>query len=104
MNRIAIAKRLLELSKMLAARNPEFEKDEDGFAEVSFRVKGDALHAMLKLLRHCERTGGMGHSFEIVLDPNNSDYRKTVGFDGDGADRIEDIKVNGESLPKNYGG
>ena len=102
MNRVVLAKNLVKIAKMLAARSPDFDKDDDGFAEVSFRVKGDAVHSMLRLLRHCERVGGMGHSFEIVLDPSNSDYRKTVGFDGDGSDRIDSIKVNGKPLPEDY--
>jgi len=102
MNRVVLAKNIVEIAKMLAARSPDLGKDEDGFAEVSFRVKGDAVHSMLRLLRHCERVGNMGHSFEIVLDPENSEYRKTVGFDGDGSDRIESIKVNGKLLPKDY--
>jgi hypothetical protein len=57
---------------------------------------------MLKLLRHCERGGNIGHSFSIVIDPDNSEYRKTVGFDGDGSDRIQNIKVGEKLLPKDY--
>ena len=78
------------------------KKDEKGFAEVSFRVKGDALGSLLRFLRHCQYNGQIGHSFQIVSDPDNSDNRATFGFDGDGSDKIEDIKVNGESLPKEY--
>lgn len=82
----------------------EVVKDADGYAEVSFKVKGDALESLLRLLRHCERCGNMGHSFEIVADPKNSEYRGVFGFDGDGADRIRDISVQGVPLPKSYGG
>jgi len=45
----------------------------------------------------------MGHSFVIVADPNNSEYREEFGFDGDGSDRVEDVKVNGVPVPKEYG-
>ena len=89
------------VAKDLVAQ-PRFPKDEHGFYDVAFRVKGDALYSLLKLLRHCERIGGIGHSFQIVLDPDNSEYRKTVGFDGDGDDRIKDIQVGGKTLPEGY--
>ena len=80
----------------------DIEKDDKGFAEVSFRVKGDALGSLLRFLKHLEFCGNIGHSFEIVSDPDNSEYRQTCGFDGDGSDRVEDIKVNGTSLPTDF--
>ena len=79
-------------------------KDERGFAEVSFRVKGDALGSLLRLLRHCQAMGSMGHSFSIVADPDNSEYHSKFGFDGDGADKLEDIEAGGEPLPEDFGG
>lgn len=78
-------------------------KDAKGFADVSFRVRGDAVFSLVRLLRHCERVGGMGHSYVIVADPNNSEYREEFGFDGDGSDRVEDVKVNGVPVPEEYG-
>jgi len=90
------------IARELSAAQPKFPKGEDDFYDVSFRVKSDALYSLLKLLRHCERCGSIGHSFQIVIDPDNSEYRKTVGFDGDGSDRIEDIQVGGKPLPKDF--
>ena len=76
----------------------KFDRDDDGYAEVSCRVYGDGLHSILKILRHCQYHGQIGHSFSIVSDPDNSEYKMTTGWDGDGSDSIEDIKVNGKKL------
>ena len=35
----------------------------------------------------------MGHSFEVVIDPGDSDYEKSFYIDGDGSDKIGDIEV-----------
>lgn len=44
-------------------------------------------------LEYIQKIGGSGHSFSIVVDPDDSENRKVFGFDGDGADRIDTIKV-----------
>jgi len=76
----------------------KFERDDKGFAEVSCRVKGDGLWSVLKVLRHFQYNSGIGHSYSSTLDTDSSDYRMSVGWDGDGADQIDDITVNGEPL------
>jgi len=43
------------------------------------------------LLEYIKRTGNIGHSFSIVVDPDDSKYKKEFGWDGDGADKIESI-------------
>lgn len=35
----------------------------------------------------------MGHTFEVVIDPGDSDYEKSFYIDGDGSDKIQDIEV-----------
>jgi hypothetical protein len=76
------------------------ETDKNGYAEISFRVRGDGIYSILKILRHFQRIGGMGHSYSVVLDPDNSDYKMSVGWDGDGSDHVDDIKVNGKLVDK----
>lgn len=76
----------------------KFEPDDKGFVEVSCQVKGDGLWSVLKLLRNFQYHGGIGHSFGVVSDPDMSEYRMEVGWDGDGADQLKDIKVNGDPL------
>lgn len=82
----------------------DYEKaqDKDGYSEVSFKVRGDALVSLLTLLQHCEVIGGCGHSFEIEIDSSNSEYKRRVGFDGDGSDKIKDIKLNGKEVKRDY--
>jgi hypothetical protein len=79
-----------------------FRRDEEGFATVTFKIKGDALHSLLKLLKQCEYNGNVGHSFNIEVDPHGGEDKRSVGFDGDGADKIKDILVNGKPLPDKF--
>lgn len=48
------------------------------------------------LLNKIKSTGNIGHSFDIVVDPDNEDHKETFGWDGDGSDYIEDIKIENE--------
>jgi len=54
----------------------------------------DELEGLIDYIRS---TGNNGHSFDIVVDPDLEDYRKTFSWDGDGADSIIDIKTKIES-------
>jgi hypothetical protein len=76
----------------------KFERDDKGFAEVSCRVKGDGLWSVLKVLRHFQYNGMIGHSYSSTLDDDSSENQMSVGWDGDGADVIDDITVNGKPL------
>lgn len=79
-----------------------FKRDEEGYATVTFKIKGDALHSLLRLLKQCEYMGNVGHSFPIVVDPHGREDKRELGFDGDGSDRVKDILVNGEPLPDKF--
>ena len=78
----------------------KFDRDEDGYTEISCRVRGDGLWSVLKLLRHLQINGNIGHSHEVISDPDRTykDGKLSVGWDGDGSDGIADLKVNGEEL------
>jgi len=80
----------------------KFDRDKDGYSEVSLRVRGDGLWSILKLLRHLQINGDIGHSHEVISDPDRTykDGKLSVGWDGDGSDGIKDLKVNGELLDK----
>jgi len=62
----------------------------------------DTEGSLLKLLKCIQECGNAGHSFTIVVDPEeieNLDKRK-FGWDGDGSDKImniESTKINSES-------
>jgi hypothetical protein len=80
------------------AAGMKFDQDEDGYVQVSCRVKGDGLWSVLKVLRHFQYNGMIGHSYSSILDTDSSENRMSVGWDGDGADQIDDITVNGKPL------
>lgn len=45
------------------------------------------------LLRYIQETARIGHSFPVVVDPTDSEFRRTYTIDGDGADKIDTITV-----------
>ena len=53
---------------------------------------------LAKLLTYIKRTGNIGHSFDIVVDPDNKEHKMSFGWDGDGSDSISSIKVNGKKV------
>lgn len=101
-----IAETILKMAEELKAdpkEVPPFRTDAEGFATVTFKVKGDGLHSLLKILKQCEVMGDQGHSFGIIVDPQGGkDYKRERGFDGDGSDRVKDIMVNGETLSEKF--
>ena len=78
----------------------KFDQDKDGYTEVSLKVRGDGLWSVLRMLRHMQYHGDIGHSYGIVMDPDNSDYTIKTGWDGDGSDAIKELKVNGKELDR----
>mgnify|MGYP001428853326 CR=1 FL=1 len=53
----------------------------------------DTENQLKELIEYIAQIGNIGHSFSIVVDPNDSDYEKTFGWDGDGSDYIKELKV-----------
>ena len=45
------------------------------------------------LLNKIKDTGNVGHSFDIIVDPDNSETKESFGWDGDGSDYIISIKI-----------
>lgn len=56
-------------------------------------VKTSNPDQLAALLEKIKSAGNVGHSFEIVVDPDNSDYRESFDWDGDGSDSISEVKV-----------
>jgi hypothetical protein len=52
----------------------------------------DQDNSLEDLIEFIKSNGNGGHSFEIIVDPDGDDTQ-TFGWDGDGGDRINDIKV-----------
>lgn len=51
----------------------------------------DGSNSLLELLKYIKANGNGGHSFKIVVDPNNKEEEKIFFWDGDGPDRITEI-------------
>ena len=69
----------------------EKEKKKDKVITITCN---DYENNLEELLNYIKSTGNIGHSFEVVVDPDNKDYKKSFGWDGDGGDSISDIKIS----------
>ena len=58
----------------------------------------DTEGSLVRLLTYIMRTGNIGHSFDIVVDPDNKEHKMSFGWDGDGSDSIRNIRVNGKKV------
>lgn len=58
----------------------------------------DPDNQLIRLIDYISRKSGIGHSFEVVVDPNDSEYRKSFFIDGDGPFYIYDLKKNGKKV------
>ena len=56
--------------------------------EVRLIVKGDAS-GLVEMLKHIGKLAGHGHSFNVVVDPDDREFRRSFGMDGDGPFRVE---------------
>lgn len=45
-----------------------------------------------RLIEYIGKTAAIGHSFSVVVDPDDSEYAEKFWFDGDGAFRILSVK------------
>ena len=51
----------------------------------------DNDNSLFKLLKHIQEIGNTGHSFSIIVDPDNKDTEGSFGWDGDGSDSIQNV-------------
>ena len=58
----------------------------------------DSEGSLARLLTYIMRTGNIGHSFDIVVDPDNKEHKMSFGWDGDGSNSIRNIRVNGKKV------
>lgn len=70
----------------------KYQKAKSKYKKITI-VARDQGNVLEKLLQHIKKIGNIGHSFSIIVDPNNKDTKLETGWDGDGSDRIRDIKV-----------
>lgn len=58
----------------------------------------DPDYQLVRLIDYISRTSAPGHSFEVVVDPDMREHRKSFGIDGDGAFFIKEFKMNGKKV------
>ena len=71
----------------------EKKKENDG--EITYMVKCKDNEGVIKeLIEYIGANGNGGHSFEIVVDPDmtKEEGKKSFYWDGDGSDRIIEVK------------
>jgi hypothetical protein len=73
---------------------PRKELDE---IKILLRDYDDQLFKLIDYIMH---TANVGHSFEVVVDPDMREHRKTFYMDGDGSFYIKEVKKNNEKLNK----
>lgn len=64
------------------------------FTKIEILVKGDEGQ-MAKMLEYIRSTAVVGHSFEIVVDPDSRETKRSFYADGDGSFFIKHVKVDG---------
>jgi len=79
--------------------NPKEELKESYRDKVKIEItctEAAALDSLLPLIEYIKRNGAPGHSFGIVVEPDETieNGKRSFGFDGDGADVIYEIKMN----------
>jgi len=72
------------------------EKDED-ISTIEIKTR-DVDGNLIKLISYIAENGNGGHSFEIIVDPETSEYKKEFCFDGDGPDYIKEITKDGKKV------
>ena len=70
---------------------------ENNYDELIIKVR-DPESQLVKMIDYIMHTANIGHSFEVVVDPDMSEYRKKFYMDGDGSFYINEVKKNGKKV------
>jgi|AntAceMinimDraft_18_1070375.scaffolds.fasta_scaffold19683_3 primase-polymerase (primpol)-like protein len=60
---------------------------------ITVKVRKNSGKNLKELLDYIKSIGNIGHSFSIIVDPENNDYKKEFFWDGDGSDYIDTIEL-----------
>ena len=69
----------------------------DVFNKIEIEVR-DPNKSLVRLTDYIQKIANPGHSFEIIVDPNSRQKRKSFDFDGDGPFFIKSIKLDGKEI------
>ena len=67
------------------------ESDEFDVIQIELR---DPDNQLVKMIDHIMHSANIGHSFEVVVDPDDKEYRKSFFMDGDGSFYIKKVSLN----------
>lgn len=73
------------------------KSDKPEFDNVEIELR-DPDNSFIEMIKYIGGIANVGHSFEVIVDPDTSDTRKSFGIDGDGSFYLKSIKVNGRKL------
>ena len=65
--------------------------------ELTIKLR-DPDYQLIRLIEYIGRVSAPGHSFEVVVDPDMRENRKSFGIDGDGSFYIDEFKMNGKKV------
>lgn len=92
-----IISRFPNLTQFIKNEDTEFKELDNGdpaVHKIELYVTDTCItDGFLDLLKYIQKVAQMGHSFDVVVDPDNKEYDKKFPVDGDGADKIRQIGV-----------
>jgi len=65
--------------------------------EITVKLR-DPDNELVRMIDHIMHSANIGHSFEVVVDPDMREYRKSFFMDGDGSFYIKEVKKNGKKV------
>ena len=69
----------------------------NNLTEITIKLR-DPDNQLIRLIDYISRKSAPGHSFNVVVDPDDSEYRESFFIDGDGAFYIRELKMNGKKV------
>lgn len=73
----------------------EYLEATQAIQKIIIICSGEVGKTIKEMMDHIKSTTNGGHSFEIVVDPEDRERKKSFSIDGDGADRIESVSISG---------
>ncbi len=67
--------------------------EENDTEQVIVTVRKGSGKNLKKLIEYMKDIGNPGHSFGIIVDPEDGERKKNFYWDGDGSDYIESVTI-----------
>ena len=69
----------------------------DQLTEIVVKLR-DPDDQLVKMIDYIMHTANIGHSFEVVVDPDLREYKKSFYMDGDGSFFIKEVRKNNKKV------